>query len=84
MLKSATSPAELKKFEQTVDFFRKYSAQYNVDYLLMMAQGYQESTLNQDAKSKVGALGIMQLMPDTGQQMNVGDIEQPMPTFMPA
>jgi membrane-bound lytic murein transglycosylase MltF len=76
MLKSATSPAELKKFEQTVDFFRKYSAQYNVDYLLMMAQGYQESTLNQDAKSKVGALGIMQLMPDTGQQMNVGDIKQ--------
>jgi membrane-bound lytic murein transglycosylase MltF len=76
MLKSATSPTELKKFEQTVDFFRKYSAQYNVDYLLMMAQGYQESTLNQEAKSKVGALGIMQLMPDTGQQMNVGDIKQ--------
>jgi membrane-bound lytic murein transglycosylase MltF len=76
MLKSATSPAELKKFEQTVAFFRKYSVQYNVDYLLMMAQGYQESSLNQEAKSKVGALGIMQLMPDTGQQMNVGDIKQ--------
>jgi membrane-bound lytic murein transglycosylase MltF len=76
MLKSATSPAELKKFEETVALFRKYSSQYNVDYLLMMAQGFQESTLNQQAKSKVGAVGIMQLMPATGEQMKVGDISQ--------
>ena len=42
----------------------------------MMAQGYQESTLDQQAKSNVGAIGIMQLMPDTGKQMAVGDITQ--------
>ncbi len=76
MLKSATSPAELKKFEQTAALFQKYGTQYNVDYLLMMAQGFQESTLNQQAKSPVGAVGIMQLMPATGQQMKVGDINQ--------
>jgi membrane-bound lytic murein transglycosylase MltF len=76
MLKNATSPAELKKFELTAALFRKYGAQYNVDYLLMMAQGFQESTLNQQAKSSVGAIGIMQLMPATGQQMKVGDVNQ--------
>lgn len=75
-LKSATSPADLQRFEQTVALFRKYAAQYNVDYLLMMAEGFQESALNQDAKSKVGAVGIMQLMPATGEQMKVGDIKQ--------
>jgi membrane-bound lytic murein transglycosylase MltF len=76
MLKTATSPADLQKFEQTVALFQKYAAQYNVDYLLMMAEGFQESSLNQQAKSKVGAVGIMQLMPATGEQMKVGDISQ--------
>jgi membrane-bound lytic murein transglycosylase MltF len=76
MLKNAVAPAELKKFQETVAFFEKYSSEYKVDYLLMMAQGFQESTLNQQAKSSVGAIGIMQLMPTTGEQMKVGDIHQ--------
>jgi len=72
----ATSQAELRKFQQTVDIFRKYAGRYDIDYLLMMAQGYQESRLDQRAKSRVGAIGIMQLMPATGAQMNVGDISE--------
>ena len=40
----------------------------------MMAQGYQESRLDQNAKSRVGAVGIMQLMPATGEQMKVGNM----------
>ena len=76
MLKNAVAPGELKKFQETVSLFQKYGSQYNVDYLLMMAEGFQESTLNQEAKSGVGAVGIMQLMPATGEQMKVGDIHQ--------
>jgi len=45
-----------------------------LDYLLMIAQGYQESRLDQNAKSPVGAIGVMQVMPATGKDMNVGDI----------
>jgi membrane-bound lytic murein transglycosylase MltF len=74
--KNATSEAERKKFLALVAFFRKYSDQYKVDYLLMAAQGYQESGLNQDAKSAVGAIGIMQVMPATGQELKVGDIRE--------
>jgi membrane-bound lytic murein transglycosylase MltF len=72
----ATSETELRKFQQTVDIFRKYASRYDLDYLLMMAQGYQESRLDQCAKSPVGAVGVMQLMPATGAQMNVGDIHE--------
>jgi membrane-bound lytic murein transglycosylase MltF len=73
-VKNATSTAERKKFTAVVDLFKKYSDQYNVDYLLMGAQGYQESRLDQDARSHVGAIGVMQVMPDTGKELKVGDI----------
>ena len=76
VVKPATSAGEIKKYHATVEFFRKYAAQYDMDYLLMMAQGYQESLLDQNAKSDVGAIGVMQLMPATGKEMDTGDITQ--------
>jgi len=74
--KEATSEAGKAELERTVAFFRKYSEKYTLDYLLMMAQGYQESQLNQNAKSRVGAIGVMQVMPDTGKELKVGDVKQ--------
>ena len=73
-VKNAASDAERKKFLKLVDLFRKYGDRYGVDWMLMAAQGYQESRLNQNARSPVGAIGVMQLMPATGKEMNVGDI----------
>jgi len=75
-VKNATSEAERRKFLQMVELFKKYSDQYELDYLLMAAQGYQESGLDQGVKSPVGAIGVMQVMPATGQELNVGDIRQ--------
>ena len=72
--KRATSEQERQKFQAVVDLFRKYSERYQMDYLLMAAQGYQESELNQKARSPVGAIGIMQIMPATGKLLKVGDI----------
>jgi len=74
--KAALAETELAKFERAVAFFRTHGYRYNMDYLLMVAQGYQESQLNQAAKSPVGAIGVMQLMPATGAEMGVGDIRQ--------
>ena len=72
--KNAAADAERKKLQAVVELFKKYGAQYDVDYLLMAAQGYQESTLDQEVKSPVGAIGVMQVMPPTGKELNVGDI----------
>jgi membrane-bound lytic murein transglycosylase MltF len=74
--KDATSQAERKKYLDMVDLFRKYGDQYQFDYLLMAAQGYQESRLDQGVKSRVGAVGVMQLMPKTGAAQDVGDIRK--------
>ena len=76
-LPDARRPAPIgKKFLALVDTFKKYGDQYSLDYLLMMAKGYQESRLNQSVRSRVGAIGIMQIMPATGKSLNVGDIRQ--------
>ena len=74
--KEATSMQEIAKFQQIVQFLRKYSGEYGLDYLLMAAQGYQESGLDQNKKSAVGAIGVMQVMPATGKELKVGDITQ--------
>jgi membrane-bound lytic murein transglycosylase MltF len=58
-VKSANSEAERKKLLELIALFRKYSEQYDFDWLMMAAQGYQESRLDQSVKSPVGAIGIM-------------------------
>lgn len=73
-IKDPTKTAEWKRFEQTMALFEKYGSKYRFDPLMLVAQGYQESLLDQKARSEVGAIGIMQLMPATGAEMNVGDI----------
>jgi membrane-bound lytic murein transglycosylase MltF len=75
-VKNAASEAERKKFLTLIEYFQKYGDRYDVDWLLMGAQGYQESQLNQEAKSQVGAIGVMQVMPATGKAMQVGDIAE--------
>lgn len=75
-VKNATDPKELKKFHTLANVFQKYSNDYHIDWLLMTAQGYQESRLDQSKKSKVGAIGVMQIMPATGKELKVGDINR--------
>jgi membrane-bound lytic murein transglycosylase MltF len=70
-----TATTEWKRFEETVALFEKYGQKYNFDPLMLAAQGYQESQLNQNAKSHVGAIGVMQVMPATGSELKVGDIK---------
>jgi membrane-bound lytic murein transglycosylase MltF len=65
-----TGTAEWKRFEQAIALFEKYG----FDPLMLAAQGYQESQLRQEARSAVGAIGIMQIMPATGAELKVGDI----------
>ncbi|HQR55002.1 MAG TPA: transglycosylase SLT domain-containing protein [Burkholderiaceae bacterium] len=69
-----TADAERKRFNDTLALFQKYGPKYGFDPVMLAAQGYQESQLRQDARSHVGAIGIMQIMPATGKDLKVGDI----------
>lgn len=66
------------RFEALENIFRKYGKQYGIDYLMVAAQGYQESRLDQNARSNAGAVGVMQLLPSTASDKNVAidDIHQ--------
>ena len=80
-VKSAAAEAQRKKFLALVDLFRKYGDRYDVNWLLMAAQGYQESRLDQNARSPSGAIGVMQVLPSTAKELKVGDITQTEPNI---
>jgi membrane-bound lytic murein transglycosylase MltF len=75
-IRNNTAGAEWKRFEATVRLFQKYGTRYHFDPLMLAAQGFQESQLRQEARSHAGAIGVMQIMPDTGKELAVGDIQK--------
>jgi len=62
-VKNATSTEEMVKFRSYVRYFQKYAEQYDFDYLMLVAQGYQESGLDQSKRNPSGAIGVMQVIP---------------------
>jgi membrane-bound lytic murein transglycosylase MltF len=75
-VKNSTTREEYAKLLHMIHFFQKYGARYDFDWLMLAAQGYQESRLDQSVKSRVGAIGVMQVMPATGEEQGVGDIRE--------
>jgi len=62
-VKDSTSSEEMKKFQANLALFQKYAGEYDFDYLMLAAQGYQESLLDQSRRNPSGAVGIMQVIP---------------------
>ena len=70
--RGATKAEDMRRFKELTGYFQKYATRYDFDWLLLMAQGYQESQLDQKTRSPVGAIGVMQVMPATAKDKNVG------------
>jgi membrane-bound lytic murein transglycosylase MltF len=66
-----------KRFNASINFFKKYADQYDFDWLMLAALAFQESTIDQSKRSHVGAVGVMQILPTTAKDKNVNipDIE---------
>jgi|LakMenEpi03Aug12_release.lakeMendotaPanAssembly.Ray.scaffolds.fasta_scaffold373723_1 membrane-bound lytic murein transglycosylase MltF len=72
LIKNSLASNEVTKFTSLVDLFKKYGDENNFDFLLLAAQGFQESQLDQSRKSPRGAVGIMQLLPATAAAKPIG------------
>ncbi len=68
----------LDHFHETIDLFKRYGDQYGFEHLMVAAQGYQESGLDQSRRSRAGAIGVMQVLPATAAdpRVDIPDIEQ--------
>ena len=80
-LRNVTASSDWVRFEKTIALFRKYGRMYRFDHLMLAAQGYQESRLDQSARSPQGAIGIMQVMPGTAESLDAGDITEVEPNI---
>src|SRR3954447_6491890 len=76
-LRNAASESERRKFDRVIELFRRFGERYGFDPLMLAAQGYQESRLDNSLRSKAGAVGIMQVLPLTAEDPNVdiADVE---------
>ncbi|GAB2637381.1 MltF family protein [Vibrio panuliri] len=70
-LRQVLDPNNIRKLESLSQIFVKYSSRYNFDPLMISAQGYQESGLDQRKVSHMGAVGIMQVLPSTARDPNI-------------
>jgi membrane-bound lytic murein transglycosylase MltF len=70
-VRNALADKEFRRFKDAVEFFKRYSQQYDFDWLMIAALAYQESGIDQSKRSPAGAVGVMQLLPSTAGDPNV-------------
>ena len=77
-LERAADEEDTKKFLALTDTFRKWGAQYELPWLFLGALSYQESRFDQGARSRSGAVGVMQLLPTTaaGPPVEIDGVEE--------
>lgn len=61
----------IDRYPDVVQAMQKYATEFDYDWLMLAAQGFQESALRQNRRSHAGAVGIMQIKPSTAADPNV-------------
>lgn len=62
---------DMRRFRENIQYFEKYGTKFDFDHLMLTALAYQESRLDQSARSEAGAVGIMQVLPSTAKDKNI-------------
>jgi len=78
-IRNSTSEVGYERLRPLLELFRASAKENNFDTLMLVAQAYQESHLDNDKKSPAGAVGIMQIKPSTAadKQVGINDISSP-------
>ncbi len=77
-VKPALEQNSSRHLEQLEGLFRTYGLRYDIDWLMLASFAFQESGFDQDARSHVGAIGVMQVMPSTAadRRVSIGNIDE--------
>ncbi len=67
------TPPMVQRVRDLADTMAAAAAKHDVDPLLLHAMAHVESKHNSQAKSPAGALGVMQVMPNTARRFGVSD-----------
>ncbi|MCG6969448.1 MAG: transporter substrate-binding domain-containing protein, partial [Gammaproteobacteria bacterium] len=59
------------------DVVKRHADEYHFDWRLIVAQMYQESRFDPNAKSWAGARGLLQVMPRTAKELGIDDLKDP-------
>jgi membrane-bound lytic murein transglycosylase MltF len=71
-IRNPLGPDERARLDRYDELFQKHADRYDFDWLKIAAQAYQESGFDSSAISRSGAIGLMQLLPSTAADPNVG------------
>ena len=73
-VKGALQDDDVERFQGMADLFERYAGEYEFDWLMVAAQAYQESRLDQSVRSRAGAIGVMQLLQSTANSVGIPEI----------
>lgn len=69
-----TLGGELSPYDELV---QRYAEQFGFDWRLIIAQMYQESRFDPAAQSTAGAIGLMQVLPTTADEIGITELYEP-------
>jgi membrane-bound lytic murein transglycosylase MltF len=70
-IKNPVTETERKNLNHLIGLFKKYGNRYDINFLKLSAQAYQESGLDNSKRSPAGAIGIMQVLPRTASDKHI-------------
>ncbi len=76
-VREAMKHDDLRTLNQYAPLFKKYGEQFGIDPYLIAAQSFQESRFNPKARSRYGAVGLMQVLPSTAEEIGIADVSTP-------
>lgn len=76
---NSTSDHAVERMRPLAELFQSGAEETDLDWLMLVAQAYQESELDNSKVSPVGARGLMQIKPSTaaGKHIGIDDISEP-------
>lgn len=76
-IRNPLGPEAISEVSRYRPLFSKYADEFGLDWKLIAAVAFQESGFDPAAESAAGAVGLMQVLPSTAEEVGVTDLSTP-------